>query len=162
MPYAAYKIYGPYTRKDGRQIVIARKDKVNLTISYPKFLVETRRGCKLAEGETIDHIDRNTLNNSPDNLQILLRSDHVKLDTKRLSTPIENCLWCKKLFKLTKHQVRNSRRIKIIAGPFCSRKCSGEYGRALQLNRTEVLSKEIETNYTSRKEIQLSKPKVKL
>ena len=41
--YDDKKVYGPYTRKDGRQIVILKTPgsiKDHQTISYPKYIVE--------------------------------------------------------------------------------------------------------------------------
>ena len=37
--YEDYKVYGPYKRRDGRQHVILKKDKIKITVSYPKYLM---------------------------------------------------------------------------------------------------------------------------
>jgi len=83
MVYENYKIYGPYTRKDGRQHIVAYKNnEERITISYPKFLVESFLQRYLTKYETIDHIDCDFTNNNIENLQILDKRIHAKLDAK--------------------------------------------------------------------------------
>lgn len=78
--YEGMKCYGPYTRKDGRQIVILKTPgiKNNRTVSYPKYIVECYLGRYLDNDETVDHIDGNFLNNDIDNLRVVPRSEHVR------------------------------------------------------------------------------------
>jgi len=46
------KVYGPYTRKDGRQHVILYENGTRKTVSYPKYLLETKLGRPLDSNET--------------------------------------------------------------------------------------------------------------
>lgn len=83
------KIYGPYTRiTDGRRYVkIIYPNKKRLTMSYPKYLIECRLNEYLKKDETVDHIDGNFLNDSPENLRIVERSEHLtgkKLKVKEI------------------------------------------------------------------------------
>lgn len=69
------KIYGPYTRLDGRKIIIID----GRTVSYPKYLLEQHLGRKLTDNETCDHIDGDFTNNSISNLRVLSRELNASL-----------------------------------------------------------------------------------
>lgn len=122
------KIYGPYTRKDGRQhLVIVNDDKKN-TISYPKWLMEKELGRSLLPNETVDHIDENPLNNEISNLQVVTRSENSRLWHER--HPAEyltlTCKVCGKEFKKRKKAEIYDRAVRKADGPFCSKSCVGK------------------------------------
>jgi len=48
-------------------------------IAEHRHVVEQREGRKLARNEIVHHVDGNPLNNDPDNLVILTRSEHQRL-----------------------------------------------------------------------------------
>ena len=127
------KVYGPYTRKDGRKIVILYEDGKRKTVSYPKFLVETQLGIKLKDNETIDHIDCNINNDNFSNLRIVIRSEHVKDDVIRRKPQQVICNECGKTF------ISNMRNRNRAAGPFCSKKCTGTYGQKVQVDREKKI-----------------------
>lgn len=73
------KIHGPYLRKDGRKhVVIIYDDGRKQTRSYPRLLLEEKLGRPLLAEETVDHIDGDFTNDSPDNLRPLSLSDNTK------------------------------------------------------------------------------------
>ena len=96
--YEDYKVYGPYKRRDGRQHVILKKDKIKITVSYPKYLMELHIGRKLLENETIDHIDRDVNNNNFNNLRIIDKVKHEREDVIRNKDIKVKCSWCGKAF----------------------------------------------------------------
>lgn len=121
------KVYGPYTRKDGRQHVILHKDGVRKTVSYSKYLLEQKLGRSLLPNETCDHIDNDHTNNCLDNLQVLTRSDNAR---KQMAlTPSEigtfTCPVCNCSFTKPMHEVRHNRK-QSKSGPYCSRSCAGK------------------------------------
>ncbi len=129
------KVYGPYKREsDGRSVVVVVDDNgESQTISYPKWLLEMQLGRKLDPNtETVDHWDSNKENNYLSNLRIVPREEHSADDTRRVKPVKFNCAWCKKEFERSPRLVRDKAR-KNKAGPFCSRKCAGQYSRKLQL-----------------------------
>lgn len=152
------RIFGVHTRKDGRQTILLNKSTLskydkgrNKTISYPKAIMEVYLNRKLHIDETVDYIDKNPLNNDFNNLQILIRSEHAKLDAIRRKPVFLICDYCGKQFEATKTQVtdRNTGRKHT---SFCTRSCSGKYGKEIQMGirqpikRTKGINKEYYCN----------------
>lgn len=125
------KVYGPYRRKDGRQhVIVINDDGSRRTVSYPKWLVEQRTGRLLSSNETVDHIDKNIDNNDDSNLQVLDRAEHIALDVRRRKTPESlTCSWCSRGFVPTRNQISTRSKNH---GKFCSKACSGKYGKHVQ------------------------------
>lgn len=122
--YEDYKVYGPYTRKDGREhLVLIKHDDENhiidrKTVSYPKYLVEVYLNRYLESDETVDHIDGNFLNNEYSNLRVVTRSEHCRSHTSSRPEVIKKCVICGKEFRTT-----DNRRI-TCGSPRCRGKCS--------------------------------------
>jgi len=130
------KVYGPYTRKDGRQHVILYKNGKRQTVSYPKYLLEQKIGRSLLPYETCDHIDGDFTNNHLDNLQVLSRSDNSAkaMALKCAEKAYFVCPECNMSFYKNMRDVRGNQIKQKKAGPFCSKKCAGYYGQ--KLNKT--------------------------
>jgi hypothetical protein len=142
------KVLGPYTRKDGRIVVVLNnsllpnKTKGKLrTISYPKALKEIQLGRRLVDDETVDHNDRDFTNNDLSNLIVRPRPEHSKLDALHRIMNLVSCVWCRKEFAPTKSQVL--KRSKEKAGPFCSKSCSGNYGVKIQNKQMKRIKREV-------------------
>lgn len=129
------KVYGPYSRKDGRQHVIVAGEGFKKTVSFPKFLKELELGTALGN-LTVDHQDRDKTNNQLDNLVVRERSEHVKLDATRIKVSPVVCPICGVEFIPTKNQINS--RAKKLAGPFCSRSCQGKYGKSVQMGEQSL------------------------
>ena len=140
-----HTVSGPYLRKDNRKIVSLYGNKIRKTISYPKALVEVHLNTRLREDDTVDHKDRNKQNDSIENLVVRRRKEHCKLDAVYVEVKDMNCSWCSKKFKLSRsqHDTRSLNR----AGPFCSRSCSGHYGKSIQLGATPTKRQTIHKRY---------------
>lgn len=129
-PYENIRWTGPYRRADKRLIIIVYKFKgrKKTTVSYPKYLMEVYLGRYLKENETVDHIDKNIHNNNLENLRILDRCEHVKIDIKRLKTQKFICPVCKIEFELTGTKLSNlisNRKRRNSSGPYCCKNCAG-------------------------------------
>lgn len=160
MAYAdKFKVWGPYTRKDNRKIVIVvdRKGK-RRTVSYPKWIMEMHLGRKLhPDKETVDHWDSNFDNNDLSNLKLVPRKEHSANDTRRVKLVKFNCAWCDKEFERSPRLIRDKAK-KNKSGPFCSRKCSGKYSRMLQLKLIDKFDSQqvIDSEYYKKKYITAS------
>jgi len=141
--YSNCKIYGPYTRKDGRKhVIVVYKNGNKTTISYPKFLMENHLNRKLTKDETVDHIDMDINNNNLSNLRVLDRGVHCYLDAKRNKAMDFICPTCGGTFTLngrTLSQAKINKKKRKTAGPFCSRSCAGKYGKAVQQNKSDII-----------------------
>lgn len=119
--YQNKKVYGPYKRKDGRQVVILKtpgSKKDHQTISYPKYLVECHLSRHLNPDETIDHIDGNFNNNELSNLRVVSRSEHCRSHTKQKQSIGKFCKICGKYFETT-----NNNRV-TCGSKYCRGKCA--------------------------------------
>jgi hypothetical protein len=137
------RVWGPYDRGafpgDKRQIVsVIDKDGKKRTISLPKFLYEEATGIRLKPNETIDHKDYDIDNNDINNLQVIDRSEHSKMDTRRVKLHKFVCGECGKEFERSPRLARDKHR-KGVSGIFCSRQCAGRYSRKVQLGLIDKL-----------------------
>jgi len=134
-----HRVTGPYMRKDGRQHIIlnnttkTKKEKGKLkTISYPKALIEAHFGRRLSPQGTIDHLNKDPLDNRIENLQVLSRSEHAKLDVRRRAPVEVACVTCGKILEATSSQIHNKSLVFS-----CSKRCSGLYGQKVQVGKVE-------------------------
>ena len=121
------KIYGPYTRKDGRMhVVVVNDDKTKQTISYPKYLMQQHLGRTLSKDETVDHIDGNIFNNDISNFQILSRADNARKSVKYAEYLKLTCKYCGKQFERKKAIHSRNMAVRKVDGPFCSKQGVGK------------------------------------
>lgn len=155
----AKKVHGPYTKSNGRKIVIIiQDDGSRRTVSYPKFLVEEHLGRMLdPDLETVDHWDSDFNNNDLSNLKIMPRREHSANDTRRVKLVKFKCALCEKEFERSPRVVRDKAKKKN-AGPFCSRICAGKYSRMRQLNLVDKFDSQpaIDSEYYKKKYVTAS------
>lgn len=127
-----------YLCKDGRMRVYIKDTKK--VMSYPKYLMEKELGRPLAHNEEVHHKDEDPLNNNLDNLEIRLHGEHQAEHSTKFYDRMARCGWCGKEFLWTGSQQRtfhNNARYKGIYSeqPFCSKSCSGHYGKQRQFDK---------------------------
>lgn len=139
------RVFGPYHHSDrnGRQNLILQNSVTDIryTMQYAKALLEVSLSRRLIDGETVDHIDGNCANDVIDNLQVLSLVDNIARSSLRLDSLIVKCVWCDVEFEIRRLQ-RDSRGMNK-AGPFCSRRCSGQYGASVQNGGRKLESKNL-------------------
>lgn len=142
---SAPTIYGPYVRKDGRKhVVLVYSDGFKTSRSWPRYLLETKLGRDLEDWETVDHIDGDKSNDSPDNLQALSRPDNSRKSAFSV-IGLHKCKWCGSDFQLSVSQ-RSKRELKTL-NRFCSKSCSGFYGKSIQMGGEYLHTESITINY---------------
>ena len=149
------KIYGPYLGKDNRlRLCLVFNDDRKISISYPKYLIEKHLNRYLDKNETVDHIDKNPLNNDISNLRVLSRKEHCSNDVIRNKDVIVNCSYCGKQFTIPGNKLHyRNRKDRLQTGYFCSRQCSGKYGKEIQLGirKKELKDSVIPEKYSNHK-----------
>ena len=146
--YENCKIYGPYkSQKDNRLRVIIVNGKEKKTVSYPKYLIEIELNRYLAENETVHHIDGNPLNNDLSNLKILDRIVHSKQDSIIRCDEVLICQWCKNEFTVKGKKLHHRNRKQNNSNSFCSRRCSGQYGKFVQMYNLKFDKVHIQERY---------------
>ena len=126
------KIYGPYLRKDGRKHVILYENGNRTTVSYPKYVMENHLGRKLKKWETVDHINGDYRDDSIENLQVLSLADNARKGAKTVKWLEFRCPMCYGKFSIRPSEYRANQLKRKKSGPFCSKKCAGRWGAAIQ------------------------------
>jgi len=82
---------------------------------------------------TVDHIDGDPLNNNLSNLQIVGIKEHTKMDSPRNLDVKVACFMCNEEFTIKGSTLSSrDRKDRKRVGFFCSKSCSGKYGKAIQ------------------------------
>lgn len=160
--YENKKIYGPYLAKDSRLRIIVVENDRKTTVSYPKYLMELSLNRYLTKTETVQHLDGNPLNNDLSNLIVLGKSEHAKMDAKRVNDVVLTCQWCKKEFLVKGSFIHNRLRKDRHSNSFCSKECSGQYGKSIQLGFPKLNKIEIERIYRIERDDKMLSTKKKI
>ncbi len=139
-----------YHCKDGRKRIDLIASDWRKTIQYAKLVLEVKLGRKLIGDETVDHINGDKTDDSPDNVRVMSLSENARDSQLILQPQSYNCPLCNVTFTLVGKKVKDAvnNRKKGKAGPFCGRSCAGKYGAERQNGRTEAL--EINTTMPAR------------
>jgi len=144
-PVRGGKTYGPYWDKSAKRFYVVTFPPVKgFAQLHSRFLMEQHLGRLLHTHETVDHIDRNSLNDELSNLRVVGLSQHSKDDARLLQPLKAPCIWCGTMVirKYSKSDVKRDDGINS-SGPFCSRSCQGKGGAAIshrKMNRLPPLN----------------------
>jgi hypothetical protein len=97
-------------------------------ILYHRHVASLKIGRWLTCDEHTHHIDGNSLNNDPDNITVLSRSEHSRIHNPKQLCAI-NCILCGKLFTPLKSKTK-----------FCGTKCRIESYKKLYIPKEELAS----------------------
>lgn len=144
------KVYGPYKpRKSDRRVIVVLKfsDGTTKGTQYARYLMKLYLDRYLLEDETVDHIDGDPTNNSIENLRVVDRNVHCTNDVLRNKDVIVKCTYCGKEFTIKGGLISNrNRKDRYQSGYFCSRSCSGKYGKEIQQKkRFHIITPKIKT-----------------
>lgn len=124
-----------YKQKDGRQFIVYKGDDGKYhSKAYARYLMEQHLGRTLLPTEHVHHKDHNKLNDVIDNLEVKNSVEHLREHFKKEDT-VEYCYICgKEIIVNTVRKCQHYR--KKNKNPdkwFCSRHCSGVFGKQCQL-----------------------------
>ena len=108
------------TNKEPRRIVILVDQNNNKTsISYAKYLYTSHYRCVVAEGDHVDHINGDKLDDRIENLQVISGTYNRRKDHKHKEMVLLVCPVCGEEFLFDK------RNLSTHPNPCCSRRCGG-------------------------------------
>lgn len=146
-----HKIYGPYTDKnnDNREIILLYGNNgLRRTLSWPKAMMEVKLNRLLNKDELVDHINEIPFDNDYNNFQLLTPQENINksrlLSDRQRKYFTQICNICGIEFSKYLNHVKHNRK-QGKAGPFCSRRCAGKYGKQIQINNARV-AKLVETH----------------
>lgn len=88
------------------------------------IVAEMKTGRILGKGDVVHHRNGNRLDNSPENIKVMTRGEHVKTHAKKRSMVKLKCTFCGKQFERRKG---NDPESKGYTNAFCSRSCNGKF-----------------------------------
>lgn len=126
------KIIGPYftksqnCAKNNRMIITLYNSQLpttdlrkSKTFVYARAVVESYLGEQLPRNITVDHINRNYLDNRPENLALVTMNSHAENDNTRVKIKPINCPLCSTVFEPTAKQAYPKLDELGTPGPFC-------------------------------------------
>lgn len=110
---------------------LARKES-SYMVYYHRHIASLKIGRWLNEDEHVHHIDGNTYNNDPDNLEIMSNSEHTSVHHPGNKRAIKKCMYCHKEYE----QIAQTQK-------YCSDKCAHLGNRKVNRPSKEELEQEI-------------------
>ena len=108
------------TNKEPRRVCMLRKaDGTTKSMSYAKYLYTSYYNCDVAEGDHIDHINGDKMDDRIENLQVISGTYNRQKDHKHKEMVIRVCPVCGTEFLF------NKRNLPFKPNPCCSRRCGG-------------------------------------
>lgn len=125
-----WKVYGPYQSiTDLRRRVVARRDFEQVTISYPRFMMECKLKRLLLPTEEVHHKNEIEFDDRLDNYEVINSTEHRQNhNTKfpeRFVCPVCDTTFFLEGTRLSTYK-SNKKRRPGMKGPYCSRSCSGK------------------------------------
>lgn len=113
---AAYVVTNPEPR---RVCVMVYSDGTKHSMSYAKYLYTSHYRCSIPEGEEIDHINGDKMDDRIENLQRISKKDNILKEKSGRSFIERSCPVCGTKFMF------ETRNLSTHPNPCCSRKCGG-------------------------------------
>ena len=108
------------TNKEPRRVCMLKKtDGTTKSMSYAKYLYTSYYNCDVAEGDHIDHINGDKMDDRIENLQVISGTYNRQKDHKHKEMVIRVCPVCGTEFLF------NKRNLPFKPNPCCSRRCGG-------------------------------------
>jgi hypothetical protein len=106
--------------KEPRRVATLKYENGELhSMSYAKYLYTSYYSCDVADGDEVDHINGNRMDDRIENLQVISRKLNKNKSKIRKTMIVTECPVCHKKFLF---ELRN---LSAHTNPCCSRKCGG-------------------------------------
>ena len=113
------KVYVIVTKEPRRIAILVNQDGKKSSISYAKYLYTSHYNYDIADGDQVDHINGDKMDDRIENLQVISKTYNIQKDHKRKEVVLRICPVCGKQFMFEK------RNLSTHPNPCCSRKCGG-------------------------------------
>lgn len=113
------KAYLITTKEPRRIVILVNEDNKRSSISYAKYLYTSHYHCEVAEGDQVDHINGDKMDDRIENLQVISGRYNQQKDHKRKEMVLLTCPVCNQEFLFPKRNLSSH------PNPCCSRKCGG-------------------------------------
>lgn len=108
------------TNKEPRRVATLRKPNKEMTsMSYAKYLYTSHYECDVPDGDQVDHINGDKMDDRIENLQVISRKYNAVKDKRHREMVELICPVCKEPFLFPK------RNLSTHPNPCCSRRCGG-------------------------------------
>ena len=106
--------------KEPRRVAILRKpNKDTVSISYAKYLYTSHYECDIPNGDQVDHINGDKMDDRIENLQVISSKYNAVKDKRQKEMLLMKCPVCGEEFLFPK------RNLSTHPNPCCSRRCGG-------------------------------------
>lgn len=108
------------TNKEPRRVVTLRKPSGEMTsLSYAKYLYTSHYNCSISDGDQVDHINGDKMDDRIENLQVISGTYNRQKDHKRKKMVLRTCPVCNEKFLFPEANLPTH------PNPCCSRRCGG-------------------------------------
>lgn len=108
------------TNKEPRRVATLRKPNKEMTsMSYAKYLYTSHYECDIADGDQVDHINGDKMDDRIENLQVISKYYNIIKDKAKKEFILTKCPVCGKEFLFEKRNLSTHN------SPCCSRRCGG-------------------------------------
>lgn len=108
------------TNKEPRRVITLRKPSGEMTsLSYAKYLYTSHYRVDIAEGDQVDHINGDKMDDRIENLQVISGTYNRQKDHKRKKMVLRTCPVCNEKFLFPEANLPSH------PNPCCSRRCGG-------------------------------------
>ena len=113
------KLYVNINKEPRRVATLRKPNKEMHSMSYAKYLYTSYYKCDVPEGDEVDHINNDKMDDRIENLQVISKKENIKKGKNEKEEIELICPVCGTKFLFEKHNLSTHK------NPCCSRRCGG-------------------------------------